>query len=282
MTEDENNWRYAFYKLFFNSDCNERENGRKLLNNKRPHKFCKYMTQKHAIDFLHTFQLWHSSMKNFNDKYDGWWYEIDKMNNCTEEQKVAIQYFRESCGFVGDDDIATIFDLWKVCSLTINPLNENMWSEYAAHSTGVCFEFDIDDSSSAFLPQIYKQLYPVIYFNDKVNLTDLVLDSNNDEWDNHIFGTGFQDYFCILCALLKDAFYSDENEWRSLWMNPHYEGLFEVPTCPSRIYLGYRINPRVKRNIIKEIKNKNIACTVYQIVNINGKLCLVEINMKEE
>ena len=220
------------------------------------------------MDFIKNKHLWHSNPNKFQDKFDGRWYHFgDNSQRDSKQEKDIIEYYKK----VVHTDPENIFrSLIKICSFTTNPLDIKMWSDYAGSSRGMCFEFDIENIPPLDfgIDNIHKKLFPMIYSDEMIDLSEFVLNGNAESWNNSDGNPNFMHYFGVQITLLKSSQYSFENEWRSLWMNPHYEGPFEWFTPPQNIYLGTRIKPRIKRRVLKmEIDSK-----IFQITEKNGEL----------
>lgn len=267
MTFDES-WKDDFFNLYFNLDPSKRDEGFALLLSKRPKIFCKYMNPSRAIQFMNSSRLWHSSMNKFVDKFDGKWYCFNTDCCQSKEDMEIIEYFQK---VVLDDSNNIYRESLRVCSLTTDPLNKKMWDEYGAESRGVCFEFATDTLNQILneeIKQLQHHLYPMLYSTNKINLSDLILSGDNPGWNNSQFPLNFLRYYGYCISILKDRYYWEENEWRSIWYNPTYEGPFDHVSIPINVYLGTRIRPRIKRRIMKRFPESKI----FQLRLIHGAL----------
>lgn len=81
-----------------------------------------------------------------------------------------------------------------------------MWAHYAESSTGICLEYDFNQSTSNH--RIRKMIFPVAYSKAPVEINDLLDDKNGDLFQYSLEAA----VFCS--ALNKSYVWSYENEWR--------------------------------------------------------------------
>lgn len=146
--------------------------------------------------------------------------------------------------------------------------NTLMWSHYADSHRGFCVEYDIkahiDNSCAA-----YSHLFPIIYTQNryiKKNIEYLI--ESHYELKKAIQEDYVYDSFDPLDDILplfltKGSEWEYEREWRIIYTKKQIydidnEDLYKCNLsfpCISSIYLGYRIHPEVRQNII-EICNR--------------------------
>lgn len=91
-----------------------------------------------------------------------------------------------------------------------------MWAHYAESSTGICLEYDFNQSTSNQL--IRKMIFPVAYSKTPVKINDLLDDENDDLFQYSLEAA----VFCS--ALNKSCVWSYENEWRLILLLDLIEG----------------------------------------------------------
>lgn len=139
-----------------------------------------------------------------------------------------------------------------------------MWSHYARSSTGFCVEYDIKkllcDSFN-----LLNHLFPVLYSQTRLfhrdmetyisSLKELEIAYRNDE---DYSGENLLDDILPL-FLVKGKQWEYEQEWRIVFTKKQLFDLNDktllsgtVPfKCLSAVYLGYRVMPEMKKNILE-------------------------------
>ncbi len=193
----------------------------------RPKIFCKYMAPNSADQFLLNFQHWlvHPNQYLLDianplaDQSDARWYTFQEKEGMTIHDKEIIKFYQQ---VVLDDPNNILRSSLKVCSFTTNPLNPDMWKNYAEDPMGVqgiCVEYDVD-FTWGMLVDLPLHLYPMIYCDIPVDLSEFVLNGDDPGWNYQNYGSMFLRYFGCLISLLKNAAYSSENECRAIYFNP--------------------------------------------------------------
>ena len=121
--------------------------------------------------------------------------------------------------------------LFKVSSFAESNDSLLMWGHYANKHTGFCIEYDIEPLS--INDPLTKSLYPVVYSNEFVDLTEYYL---------HKTENPNLDY--LLPVLIKKSLeWKYEEEWRLIIIDNTEIGIeFPMPK-PKAIYLGSKFNP---------------------------------------
>lgn len=144
--------------------------------------------------------------------------------------------------------------------------NDNMlmWSHYADKHNGICIEYDLKRLKNDPF-KILDHLFPIVYSQRRMIKRDIdsLISSNyalkkaiseKYEYDGD---ESLDDILPLFLTKGKDWEY--ENEWRIIYTKKQmydidayklYEGNLKFE-CISAIYLGYRIHPEIKKNIIE-------------------------------
>lgn len=187
---------------------------------------------------------------------------------------------------VDDKQIKAIEDIVYMKCFSTDFKDILMWSHYADNNRGICIEYDLNilEQNDPTL----KNIYPVIYCDkrpfkkDVDEITGIVV---SQKWLNYnIQQKGIDDYDTLIQALplflFKSTDWNYEKEWRMIYtkaeiysndctnvLNPVID--FD---CATGIYLGYRIDPLIKENIIEIVdrinnerkKNSKDCISVYE------------------
>jgi hypothetical protein len=184
------------------------------------------------------------------------------------------------------DDEASYFkiqklkDLALMSCLTEDKDNILMWSHYADNHTGICVEYDIkrlqDDPFT-----LCKHLFPIVYGKKRLIKRDIdSLIRNHQDLKKAIAEDycydGDEELNDILPLFLtKGEVWKYEREWRIIFTKKQmyninsdelYEGNLKFP-CVSAVYLGYRIHPEIRKNIMEicgRISTEGNPVSVYQ------------------
>lgn len=181
-----------------------------------PITFCKYIPQKYANSYLEFFTHWFSHPLLFEDRYDGKWYEFPISDDRSDKEKAVLKYFDEN---TLNDDLNPLRSTLKICSFTTNPLCLEMWKTYADDSKGICVEYDKDwpNTWAYYADPLYKRLRPMIYLDEKADLSDIILFREKlleTNPDNRLMTLK---HMGIYMSRLKDAKYRHEDEWRAFY-----------------------------------------------------------------
>lgn len=272
----------------------------------RPRIFYRYVNAENAWKFISDFRPWLTHPKYYADEYDGKWYDIlDSLDYSKDERKI-LEWFRNY--FKNNDDNIPR-STFKLASFTTNPLDKYMWENYAGHSSGICLEYDYDWDRKIWRlgagSSLYDYLYPMIYTDEMINLSDYILNSCKTD-DFPTMHCGF------LISILKNSEYSHENEWRAIV--PEYcLGNLDAPvtifaagditaeelerisnterkkieqkvasvefvmgcpflflTLPKKIYLGENISEELKQQFFKFAEINQ--CSLCRVVTLDGEL----------
>lgn len=189
-------------------------------------------------------QIIHLSQNGvMNDVYEG-------IPNTQEE----LSYFK----------IKKLSDLAFMTCLTETNNNTLMWSHYADNHAGICVEYDLkllqEDPFG-----ICKHLFPIIYGNTRLVNRDIqtLLESHcalKKAIDEGYVYDGVEMLDDILPMFLtKGNVWEYEKEWRIIFTEKQmydvdeeilYSGNLPFP-CVTAVYLGYRIHPEIKANLIE-------------------------------
>lgn len=160
--------------------------------------------------------------------------------------------------------IENLKDLAYITCLTENNDNMLMWSHYADSHKGICIEYNlkriVNDPH-----QIILHLFPVIYCKERIINRDIdslvknLSDLNKAIEERYIYENEESLDNLIPLFLIKGDVWQYENEWRIVYTRKNmydfddyilYSGNLVFP-CISNVYLGYRIHPEIRKNIIE-------------------------------
>lgn len=159
-------------------------------------------------------------------------------------------------------DLQQLKDMAKIACFTEKNDNVLMWSHYADEHKGICVEYDLKRLTEDKF-DILKHLYPVLYGKRRIIKKDIssLVESHKDLdraiADNMVY-EGCEALDDILPLFLTKGWaWEYEQEWRIIYTKKQmyeindsdlYSGNLEFP-CISGVYLGYRIDPEIKKNI---------------------------------
>lgn len=135
----------------------------------------------------------------------------------------------------------------RIACFTESPFNVVMWSNYANRFEGLCFEYSTSTPDLALWKNL---LYPVIY---KERLPDY-----NTFWKIDPIISN------MLVCLTKTNLWSYEKEWRILLDTRNFPNIKidqQINTYfskPSKIILGYDLDPKFKNEIFRKAKSLGI------------------------
>ena len=216
----------------------------KVIQSCQSFKLFRYMsTSYHNIRNFEK-QIIHLSQNGvMNDVYEG-------IPSSQEE----LSYFK----------IKKLSDLAFMTCLTETNNNTLMWSHYANNHEGICVEYDLKLLQTDSLG-VCKHLFPVVYSATRPinrNIHSLI--------ENHGVLKKAIDERCVYegdemlddilpMFLTKGMEWKYEREWRIIYTKKQmydideevlYSGNIHFP-CVTAVYLGYRINPEIKANLIE-------------------------------
>lgn len=142
-----------------------------------------------------------------------------------------------------------------------------MWSHYADQNTGICVEYDISQLTEDRFA-IKKHLFPVLYEENRIierdidSLIESLIELNKAIEEDYVYeGKECLDDILPL-FLVKGIPWRYEKEWRIIFTRKQmydinetqlYEGNLYFP-CTTAVYMGYRIHPEIRRNIVEIAK----------------------------
>ncbi len=189
-------------------------------------------------------QIIHLSQNGvLNDVYEG-------MPNLQEE----LSYFK----------IKKLSDLAYMTCLTETNNNTLMWSHYANNHEGICVEYDLKLLQTDPYG-ICKHLFPILYSDVRPSTRNInsLLKSHNELKkaidENYIYDGDEMLDDILPMFLTKGSEWKYEREWRIIYTKKQMYNVDEeilysenLPfSCVSAVYLGYRINPDIKTNLIE-------------------------------
>lgn len=147
-------------------------------------------------------------------------------------------------------------NMFRIACFAETPFSMLMWSHYAKSHTGFCIEYDIPAYSDEW-KDLFHNLFPVVYTNKRIDLTQLCLNWSKDGtlsekslWDFYKFG-----------LLSKSMDWKYQNEWRLISLdnmlsenNDYNCSFFKI----NKVYLGNKMPNDERLNIIKICKERNI------------------------
>lgn len=214
------------------------------IQNSKSFKLFRYMPATYYSIRNFEKQIIHLSQNGvMNDVYEG-------IPNTQEE----LSYFK----------IKKLSDLAFMTCLTETNDNTLMWSHYADNHAGICVEYDLKLLQEDSLG-ICKHLFPVIYGNTRMVNRDIqtLIESHcalKKAIDEGYVYDGDEMLDDILPMFLtKGNAWDYEQEWRIIFTEKQmydvdeeilYSGNLPFP-CVTAVYLGYRIHPEIKANLIE-------------------------------
>ena len=145
---------------------------------------------------------------------------------------------------------------FRMTCFTTTPYSQLMWGgAYANCHHGFCLEYTVLPNDPQY-EGVYLNLFPMIYCKTRPNMTEKLVKlqnkeiSQNDLWNIYFHG-----------ALRKSIDWAYQNEWRLLLpFRLNKTGVdYNVPFFPiTKVYLGNRMSPESREEIIKICHCKNI------------------------
>lgn len=171
-------------------------------------------------------------------------------------------------------------DLAYMCCMTEKPDNILMWSHYAQKHEGVCVEYDLKLLGNEPF-HILDHIFPVVYKDNrqyKRNFESLIksLDELRESIVKQYEYEGEEALDDVLPLFLtKGKIWEYEKEWRIIYTKKQMYDINEEELygcnlrfrCISAVYLGYRIHPEIRRNILEiceRISTDRKKVSVYQ------------------
>lgn len=155
-------------------------------------------------------------------------------------------------------------DLAFMTCLTETNNNTLMWSQYADNNVGICVEYDLKLLREDPLG-ICKHLFPVVYGDMRPAVRDIhsLIESHcalKKAIDGYYVYDGDEMLDDILPMFLsKGNIWKHEQEWRIIFTKKQiydvdekilYSGNLPFP-CVTAVYLGYKIDPEIRDNLIE-------------------------------
>lgn len=144
---------------------------------------------------------------------------------------------------------------FRTTCFTTSPYSQLMWGcAYANNHKGFCIEYTILPGKKEF-EDVLLNLFPVVYCKIRPDMTKRLVDYKDKEptvanlWDIYLHG-----------ALRKSIDWAYQNEWRLLLPLGHKDDTnYNVKFFPiTKVYLGNRMNPADRSEIIGICKEKGI------------------------
>lgn len=162
---------------------------------------------------------------------------------------------RQQCDRLRDQIFSLNFENVKVCSFTTNPTSLLMWGHYAEQHRGFCIKYGLTGFDGRTDLRL-RLLYPVIYSEDLVNVTEMLLTARED--------------FNVLApqraVLTKSKEWNYESEWRLVISGGIFKDDQAWPYLPAEaIYLGARIDDKNERDLIAIAERMNLSVFKMQV-----------------
>ncbi len=229
---------------------------------------------KYAVDDILAGHMMATSIGEFNDLFDGAMHNYGTKEEClqvAENKWDELEKLRISSGMSDsllkrEDYVGLYAEHFKtesrlkfreldylgiyICCLSSKCDSTLMWAHYANSNTGICIEYDFNNSK--LKPLQRNMLFPVAYSQSPVDLRDLLADEKCKVYQYPLDAA-------VLCAALNKAeVWSYENEWRLvcfLASKRDHECRVKLiaPSIPKSISFGYHF---LKPFFYYEYKNK--------------------------
>lgn len=174
------------------------------------------------------------------------------------------------------EQIVCMKDLARFTCFSETYDNILMWSHYAKSHEGFCVEYDLKLLKKEESLDLLQHIFPVLYLDKRLKRKDInsLIESHlemskallNDE--KYDCGDPLDDVLPLF--LVKGKAWEYEQEWRMIFTKKQQydmdnKNLETIPfECITGIYLGYRINPEIERNILEICKRQNRKIAVYK------------------
>lgn len=171
-------------------------------------------------------------------------------------------------------------DLAYMTCMTENNNNLLMWSHYARNHEGFCVEYDLKRLKEDPF-NVLHHIFPIIYRDQRQSNRDLVSLAESHSILSEAILKQFEYDGCetldniLPLFLTKSKAWAYENEWRVVYTKKQMYDINEDELyqcnlkfkCLSAVYLGYRIHPEKKKNILEiceRISTEKDKIRVYQ------------------
>ncbi len=177
-------------------------------------------------------------------------------------------------------DLKQLDDLAYMVCMSETKQSTLMWSHYADNHKGICVEFDLkrlkEDPCG-----IISHIFPIVYRDERFPMRNIesLIDSHKllrraiEDEEDYSGDEALDDILPLF--LIKSRDWEYEKEWRILFSKKQMYDINEKTLyagnlsfkCISAIYLGYRIDSEVEKNIIeicKRISTKEEKISVYK------------------
>lgn len=258
----------TFFDLVQKHDFRQFVVNRIISNTKKPYcfpnrfpKLCKYRALSlYSIEDIINESFTLSSIGEFNDAFDGAIHQYgtdEERTRAAELKWQELEYHRVNAGLPEsvlhhDQFVNPYKNYYKETSrLQFRELDylgtyvgclseENtstlMWAHYADSNKGMCIEYDFNQLPADAI--IRKMLFPVVYTDTPIHVSDLMNDTNHSIYDYSMDAA-------VLCSALNKAnIWSYEREWRLIMVwttlrekTRRFPILLHIQ--PSNIYFGY-------------------------------------------
>lgn len=208
------------------------------LHENKPFKLYKYVPiSYYSLKNLRKQKLHLSANGEFNDIYEG--IPADKMNNYTYE------------------DLTLLNNMAYISCFTETNKNMLMWSHYANSHKGICIEYDLSLLNDT---DILRHLYPVVYNKKRYlhwSIEDIIkkLRDNNSIKGNYSKQASLD--WSLPLFVTKGNDWKYEKEWRIIYTKEEQQEQNIPFDCITGVYLGMRISPDAKEDILEIAENIN-------------------------
>ena len=225
---------------------------------------------KYVVDDILAGRIMATSIGKFNDLFDGAMHNYgtkEKRIQAAENEWNELEKLRISAGISDsllkhEDYVEMYAEHFKtesrlnfreldylgtyICCLSSKCDSTLMWAHYANSNTGVCIEYDFNDT------KLKPMVFPMAYSQKLVDLSDLLTDEKGKVYQYPLDAA-------VLCAALNKAMvWNYENEWRLVFVlataKDHECRLpLIAPSIPKSITFGYHF---LKPFFYYDYKNK--------------------------
>nr|WP_310789401.1 DUF2971 domain-containing protein [uncultured Alistipes sp.] len=252
-----------------------------MLNRMKNEGLVSKNGNKNSISEEEYWEIFHSkgeSKYRFSHNHDGFWHVFQSIGKnrsgdlLIKMNDIAMDGLREC-----ESKIQHIRNIPYRISCFSNFLNEDelmqnttMWSHYADHHKGFCLMYQLNFDNIIFKDAILCGLFPVKYTSRVPTLSPREL----FKFDNSVLTPSLRKAI-VKSLISKSKFWNYEKEWR-LILNENDTAMLYNNILPfvkaDAIYLGCRIEPAIRKSIVKFAAEQNIE--VYQTRQCDDKFCL--------
>ena len=145
--------------------------------------------------------------------------------------------------------------MFRIACFTTTPTSQLMWGGYANEHNGFCLEYTVRADKE--YEEILHNIHPVIYCKTRHPVTQALLES----YDHNLSMEALNDIY-FNGVLRKSIDWLYQNEWRLLLPpQEHGQSGFKKKFFPiTKVYLGNRMSPNRRKEIIDICKRKGIPC----------------------